>query len=171
MRERLFALLQCSLPCRITPAYAGKTSSCSNLTRDYKDHPRVCGKDLVFSFPHKGFVGSPPRMRERRSGVQIPARSIRITPAYAGKTFGGYPNVCANEDHPRVCGKDSFKGICRMYHLGSPPRMRERPTRSLVQNLVDGITPAYAGKTRYFHTLPLISLGSPPRMRERLFGA
>ncbi len=45
MRERLeVGHNLCVLP-RITPAYAGKTSSYILLPSANKDHPRVCGKD------------------------------------------------------------------------------------------------------------------------------
>ena len=50
---------------RITPAYAGKRSSCSTETVVRRDHPRVCGE--------KAFL------------FEVEVDFLRITPAYAGK--------------------------------------------------------------------------------------
>ncbi len=72
--------------------------------------------------------------------------------------------------------------------MGSPPRMRERPDIAFMQYKFDGITPAYAGKTRRNSICYVLTRdhprvcgkditnwidiysreGSPPRMRERL---
>ena len=71
--------------------------------------------------------------------------------------------------------------------LGSPPRMRERQTDEEIDQLIDRITPAYAGKTIeqhywnrdigdhprvcgkdcFFALAFWFGWGSPPRMRER----
>ena len=92
-------------------------------------------------------------------------------------------------DHPRVCGKDVRFNVRLVSILGSPPRMRERLASVRANVTENGITPAYAGKTRIRHLSSLrladhprvcgkdrkISKskrppqGSPPRMRERLF--
>ena len=86
-------------------------------------------------------------MRERqRLGKRFDGES-GITPAYAGKTnFQPSPQV-ENKDHPRVCGKDALIAKPENRKLGSPPRMRERP--SIVDTPIERnrITPAYAGKT------------------------
>ena len=47
----------------ITPAYAGKSSSCSHWSRFPEDHPRVCGEKGSFCCRFCAVVGSPPRMR------------------------------------------------------------------------------------------------------------
>ena len=114
-------------------------------------------------------------------------RSIRITPAYAGKTRPKAAKRCAPWDHPRVCGKDQMRKLFLKPLRGSPPRMRERRDIQVRGGRFSRITPAYAGKTnqaavwddeawdhprvcgkdRLCQCLLICFLGSPPRMRER----
>ena len=70
----------------ITPAYAGKTYGECVMKMYIKDHPRVCGKDLLFLLVLFSFLGSPPRMRERQEHEEPTKSPNGITPAYAGKT-------------------------------------------------------------------------------------
>ena len=111
----------------ITPAYAGKTCVPISLQRD---HPHVCGKDLLYK---NDGLGSP-RMRERLSACGKDPTYISDHPL-CGKTFfptfedhlGMRENVsikdCGNRDHPRVCGKTYSFCSCS---AGITPRMRER---------------------------------------------
>ena len=71
---------------RITPAHAGKTSLVSGLRSVSTDHPRACGENNHVSLLGNIFGGSPPRMRGKRSSVPPKSRTLRITPAHAGKT-------------------------------------------------------------------------------------
>ena len=48
---------------RITPAYAGSSSTCPTTALCHQDHPRVCGEQYnTYSMGDNG-LGSPPRMR------------------------------------------------------------------------------------------------------------
>ena len=47
----------------ITPAYAGKRSSCRRSACRIRDHPRVCGEKCVDDHKEDFAQGSPPRMR------------------------------------------------------------------------------------------------------------
>ena len=88
VRERLFCGSRIRPAPRITPACAGKT--CHDLSKGTtnEDHPRVCGKDWELSYHRWGFLGSPPRVRERQI-IKVERRDgSRITPACAGKTRG-----------------------------------------------------------------------------------
>ena len=117
------------LPCwaGITPAYAGKSLSCVSFLVLVPDHPRVCGEKSGQGFGLLVKVGSPPRMRGKDSGsITLPQQ------------FG---------DHPRVCGeKCSLRSFPRS-SLGSPPRMRGKVLAQSFELVVQGITPAYAGKS------------------------
>ena len=109
---------------RITPAYAGK----SRL------------------FRHRLPAGSPPPMRGKAAHYTGGSIECRITPAYAGKRQPS-PVCCMQcEDHPRLCGEK--KGEDRLYNAehGSPPPMRGKVSKENVPVLINGITPAYAGK-------------------------
>ena len=111
----------------ITPAYAGKSRSSS--------YSKVTG------------LGSPPRMRGKELPAHVCLERFGITPAYAGKrdlVISGSGDI---EDHPRVCGEKN--GICRakVPHLGSPPRVRGKGFLHFAHKMLEGITPAYAGKS------------------------
>ena len=70
----------------ITPAYTGKTPSYRSRSFQYQDHPRVYGENYSQDGQQGQLAGSPPRIRgKRRSGLPG-CRSVRITPAYTGKT-------------------------------------------------------------------------------------
>ena len=152
-----------------------------------RDHPRVCGKDRPQRHPLTSTVGSPPRVRERLKPFFDQENVARITPACAGKTDACRVLFPSGWDHPRVCGKDLLSGSIIPCFTGSPPRVRERPTRILGVSPKTGITPACAGKTvlitkritaswdhprvcgkdAEFLDLFILPKGSPPRVRER----
>ena len=131
----------------ITPADAGKTKSPPGGIRRAWDHPRGCGENLPTASIKHFRTGSPPRMRGKPAVFAYGGSQYRITPADAGKTPALTGFIGAGWDHPRGCGENydaSRKGILA---LGSPPRMRGKPDNHRCRSLVDGITPADAGKT------------------------
>ena len=106
MRGKAIAFPGSLLPSGITPAYAGKRSSCRIRTRPEWDHPRICGEKsnsviCVLPFwdhpricgeklnhdrvPGVG-KGSPPHMRGKETKDRLQLGAGRITPAYAGKS-------------------------------------------------------------------------------------
>ena len=127
MRGRRDVLVVTKLDRRLTPAYAGKTSSLEVSVDWQRAHPRVCGEDAAIRRACALTVGSPPRMRGRRihrgRGRQAPG----LTPAYAGKTASPSDSTPAGE--------------------GSPPRMRGRRELTFMRADAKRLTPAYAGKT------------------------
>ena len=91
--------------------------------------------------------GSPPRVREKPDNMEEEENILGITPASAGKTQIKLKVVLVGQDHPRECGKNALNHGFVDKIMGSPPRVREKPTVSY-KNLLDGrITPASAGKT------------------------
>ena len=90
----------------ITPACAGKTIDCLRRFQPYKDHPRVCGKNLVILLKGPSNEGSPPRVREKRVDWTKVLNANGITPACAGKTSRSATTSLLAWDHPRVCGKN-----------------------------------------------------------------
>ena len=112
--------------CRITPAYAGKSSSVTkNPTGDLgspppmrgkvnflsqhqcfkQDHPRLCGEKCTQKSLILYVIGSPPPMRGKGPGAPRRLRPNRITPAYAGKSNGAAGGESPKQDHPRLCGE------------------------------------------------------------------
>ena len=87
-------------------------------------------------------------MRERHLASPIVSAITRITPACAGKTRAYQPQIRANQDHPRMCGKDQDTSIAMHRAVGSPPHVRERLFPYFCECVKVRITPACAGKTR-----------------------
>ena len=89
----------------ITPAYAGKRRHHMLRRLAAEDHPRVCGEKGGAAAWRRRLTGSPPRMRGKVVCSAKSAISLRITPAYAGKSYHHGRCYGAQEDHPRVCGE------------------------------------------------------------------
>ena len=73
--------------CRITPACAGKTEKSHCADSSAKDHPRVCGENIVQRPVSPKQKGSPPRVRGKPLCVRPCGVLMGITPACAGKTL------------------------------------------------------------------------------------
>ena len=73
---------------RITPAYAGKSFSLSWIAFLMKDHPRLRGEKSAKMESSRLQVGSPPLTRGKVLPFSTLGIGTRITPAYAGKSFG-----------------------------------------------------------------------------------
>ena len=73
--------------------------------------------------------------------------SLRITPAYAGKSYTDDMKHYTEQDHPRLCGEKC--GAIRWWacRTGSPPPMRGKGKPLSGAALQVRITPAYAGKS------------------------
>ena len=72
---------------RITPACAGKTLWLIDLLKQLRDHPRMCGENLVTLVIKATLLGSPPHVRGKPNTPVDANNHARITPACAGKTF------------------------------------------------------------------------------------
>ena len=150
-----------------------------------RDHPRVCGENVVELLVLSCFAGSPPRMRGEPPDDIVASDRHGITPAYAGRTMCILPLAQRTPDHPRVCGENPSTVSTVIIALGSPPRMRGELIRHVMPCHVLGITPAYAGRTLEGQIVrddstdhprvcgendagglhDVVEEGSPPRMR------
>ena len=74
--------------------------------------------------------------------------SVRITPAYAGKSLFPCWLPPVRKDHPRLCGEKTNTCILVSCDSGSPPPMRGKADFQIWPHVAVGITPAYAGKRR-----------------------
>mgnify|MGYP006878945930 CR=1 FL=1 len=147
MREKRASFFSVSIIIGITPACAGKTDVMRSTLNTIRDHPRVCGKNLLSVSVRSTILGSPPRVREKHIVNQVCHFRTRITPACAGKTTFSAFAFMIPRDHPRVCGKNSANLSGQLANLGSPPRVREKLFVTFVLCLKLRITPACAGKT------------------------
>ncbi len=91
--------------------------------------------------------GSPPRVRGTGLFFMLEASSTRITPACAGNSIPAAMHARWPQDHPRVCGEQTFREVQDFFELGSPPRVRG--TAASIDEFADpyGITPACAGNS------------------------
>ena len=112
----------------ITPAHAGKRSSLARLQVVIQDHPRPCGEKRKRKAKNHIFLGSPPPMRGKDIQNIGCIFEHRITPAHAGKSYGGTKSTKTIKDHPRPCGEKALYGGRAKRHLGSPPPMRGKAT-------------------------------------------
>ena len=76
-----------------------------------KDHPRVCGENDTGGARRLREYGSPPRVRGKRKRIRVSRFLRRITPACAGKTDMMKGEGADEEDHPRVCGENGWRGL------------------------------------------------------------
>ena len=175
------------LESEIPPRMRGKVKRQQATAPPGQDHPRVCGEKFRAYAMIWQEWGSPPRMRGKGRFESPRCRAVGITPAYAGKSTGYNPGHCRPTDHPRVCGEKMSTDGQRVPISGLPPRMRGKVPMLRRFPIIQGITPAYAGKRRHermgrqngqdhprvcgeklgFARELIPSLGSPPRMRGK----
>ena len=114
---------------RITPAWAGKRDGAAPTGSPPRDHPRVGGEKLMSAISCLLVAGSPPRGRGKGGGVYCCLTSLRITPAWAGKS--------------------RLRKMYRPAFTGSPPCGRGKGSFTMTSFQCFGITPAWAGKSRH----------------------
>ena len=95
-----------SLMTRLIPAGAGKTPPANTLVTWYAAHPRRCGENFTGAAKVTGFSGSSPQVRGKLQDPTVTARSYRLIPAGAGKTFEIFLNKIVLPAHPRRCGEN-----------------------------------------------------------------
>ena len=105
------------------------------------------GEKHIANFNDETGSGSPPRGRGKVFVCFLVTRSLRITPAWAGKRDKPALILRVVKDHPRVGGEKQLRGGLAFEQGGSPPRGRGKG--DLLNCLIDfpGITPAWAGKS------------------------
>ena len=175
----------------ITPAWAGKRAGRARGRPGRRDYPRVGGEETGVQDFMNAKKGLPPRGRGRGPRGGSIGRTGRITPAWAGKSWGRTSRSSRRTDYPRVGGEE---GTPRgRWHAGSglPPRGRGREPDGHKSWYRARITPAWAGKRSGWILLPVqswdyprvggeelhpgcglrIGLGLPPRGRGRVLCA
>ena len=151
----------------ITPAYAGKSSSCTRHSSRSWDHPRVCGEKFSSMWRRYMVSGSPPRMRGKVGFIVFVQTAIGITPAYAGKSTSRSAPPQAHRDHPRVCGEKCHKKFLRQSFPGITPAYAGKSQTTVCFNDVTRDHPRVCGeKTRWKGNRSRYR-GSPPRMRGK----
>ena len=148
---------------RITPAWAGKSCSICSYRTAGQDHPRMGGEKPCTQRPAVCDIGSPPHGRGKVALCPNDQRTVRITPAWAGKSFAMILHIRANVDHPRMGGEKCVPVSWATGTKGSPPHGRGKASLPAGLWLADRITPAWAGKSCCKRCYRCIS-GDHPRM-------
>ena len=132
---------------RITPAWAGKRHQTFGMLVHPWDHPRVGGEKKNRRRCAVDGIGSPPRGRGKASAPCQFVHTLRITPAWAGKSPPTCDILFSDQDHPRVGGEKSLLMNCGISTAGSPPRGRGKVSHNRGTKQRHRITPAWAGKS------------------------
>ena len=112
-----------------------------------RDLRRVCGADVLRADESHLAQGSPPRVRSRLPVQSRLAGETGITSACAEQTAALTVAFSMCQDHLRVCGADESVLQETAWSLGSPPRVRSRPTSGGGTTTPTGITSACAEQT------------------------
>ena len=113
-----------TLVIRIIPACAGNSVSLPTSSQPDRDHPRVCGEQVISKSPLDSLIGSSPRVRGTDTGCLGCASHLRIIPACAGNRLCQVFNNLSTRDHPRVCGEQRNLRGKMSRREGSSPRVR-----------------------------------------------
>ena len=117
----------------ITPACAGKSKLHHIFGLIARDHPRVCGEKYTANATETTELGSPPRVRGKAVLDEKGGEKYGITPACAGKSMEYSASFRTARDHPRVCGEKMQILIGSGMDWGSPPRVRGKDYRDVLQ--------------------------------------
>ena len=147
MRGKVACADQTIQPDGITPAWAGKRLSPVTPYNPPSDHPRMGGEKTFASRSIICMKGSPPRRRGKAHRQGREGRSRRITPAWAGKRARRPSWSYGGGDHPRMGGEKVSSFALAFDHRGSPPRGRGKGKDYATAETMQGITPAWAGKS------------------------
>ena len=166
VRGKLRDIRQQGFVLGITPAGAGKTQPYVHCLSSNRDHPRRCGENIIETQCKSFALGSPPQVRGKLWWGVRKAYKARITPAGAGKT--GFTEVTGDDakDHPRRCGENDLRLVRATYATGSPPQVRGKLRHFKPCDIVQGITPAGAGKTVFRRGWRLTVWDHPRRCGE-----
>ena len=133
-----------------------------------RDHPRAGGEKAATFRAVCGPRGSPPRGRGKVAVNQRFDQALRITPAWAGKSYRVYHCLASCWNHPRKAGKRNWTIGSRLLNWdhprvggektksihpypvldGSPPHGRGKEAQDRAFAAARRITPAWAGKSR-----------------------
>ena len=105
----------------LIPAHAGKTTTCTCLTRSPTAHPRSRGENEVLNTRPRHHAGSSPLTRGKHRGGQERILVNGLIPAHAGKTLLGCLRFGGSGAHPRSRGENpSFTAPPRPENGSSP---------------------------------------------------
>ena len=110
-------------------------------------HPRVGGENSPPRNSRRGVGGSSPRGRGKLADQGLSLDGLGLIPAWAGKTSPVCSSTPPPRAHPRV-GGENVEVVERIAdRVGSSPRGRGKPYKSISDVSHPRLIPAWAGKT------------------------
>jgi len=141
---------------RFIPAWAGHTQPKETRPPGQPVHPRVGGEHQGRQDNGGTRTGSSPRGRGtlRVAAPRTPEK--RFIPAWAGNTYYWCRCLSYSPVHPRVGGEHLTETSRTIERVGSSPRGRGTPSKTLSANQRFRFIPAWAGNTIFatFETHP-----------------
>ncbi len=144
------ALVSCHHDCSrsgLIPASAESTARIPNTVRAAWAHPRVRGEHGIPSVIECRIPGSSPRPRGALPGFQTSCTRSGLIPASAGSTPTWTTTAPIARAHPRVRGEHTDDQYVWSGETGSSPRPRGALGRDVVDESLEGLIPASAGRT------------------------
>ena len=148
----------------LIPARAGTTVWHRDSGSGGGAHPRSRGDHMLFSCSMPPVAGSSPLARGPPKLLNRLACLVRLVPARAGTTGGGFAGVAAAEAHPRSRGDHTAVRFAVSVTAGSSPLARGPQRRMGICKHGRGLIPARAGTTGAAHFVLFLS-GAHPRSR------
>ena len=112
----------------LIPAWAGKTLFPPLLAGCCWAHPRVGGENRAGEHSPEVGMGSSPRGRGKLLELACLCLTLRLIPAWAGKTRRLTHDSPPSTAHPRVGGENFSAATSSRCRQGSSPRGRGKPT-------------------------------------------
>ena len=148
---------------RLIPARAGKTPCRARAHSCVSAHPRVGGENIdSWELPER-HVGSSPRRRGKHSRRLPRPYGGGLIPAWAGKTRPTCTARSARGAHPRVGGENTTVYRDGIKAAGSSPRGRGKQHIDSYPSSMEGLIPAWAGKTSWSRP-PTLTARAHPRV-------
>ena len=135
----------------LIPAHAGKTIRHLVIHGHQRAHPRSRGENSCHWETFVSPLGSSPLTRGKHHGRA--RRDLRrgLLPAHAGKTASLSASPTTRRAHPRSRGENTYADEDRNLALGSSPLTRGKHRIMEINITLDGLIPAHAGKTPWWH--------------------
>ena len=126
------------------------------------------GEKFCHDIAHSCKRGSPPHGRGKVCAGELGHRDEGITPAWAGKSWSDTILTLVRMDHPRMGGEKRMPPRMGFWLRGSPPHGRGKDLETDSPPSCSGITPAWAGKSFHWHSLPMFHWDHPRMGGEKL---
>ena len=131
----------------LIPAHAGKTTGRARPAGQRRAHPRSRGENVEPLNRVTVHEGSSPLTRGKLRASRFGGKCKRLIPAHAGKTSPTATWPPPSRAHPRSRGENRSHVSHRMHGVGSSPLTRGKRGGAGLDERVDGLIPAHAGKT------------------------